>query len=54
MCSHGPRCSWPSVIATMVTTYFLTGGILRAVLMAQGRFGAQAASGLIYNSAINR
>lgn len=32
--------------------FFLTGGILRAVLMAEGRFGAQAVSGLIYNLAI--
>jgi putative peptidoglycan lipid II flippase len=32
--------------------FFLTGGILRAVLMAEGRFGAQAVSGLLYNLAI--
>ncbi len=29
--------------------FFLTGGLLRAVLMAHGRFGAQAAAPLIYN-----
>ncbi len=32
--------------------FFLTGGLLRAVLMAHGRFGAQAAAPLIYNVAI--
>jgi putative peptidoglycan lipid II flippase len=32
--------------------FFITGGILRAVLMAHGRFSAQAATGLIYNGAI--
>ncbi len=31
--------------------FFLTGGLLRAVLMAHGRFGAQAAAPLIYNGA---
>jgi putative peptidoglycan lipid II flippase len=32
--------------------FFVTGGIVRAVLMAHGRFGAQAAAPLIYNGAI--
>jgi len=32
--------------------FFLTGGILRAVLMARGRFGAQAAAPLLYNGSI--
>jgi len=32
--------------------FFLTGGLLRAVLMAHGRFAAQAAAPLIYNIAI--
>jgi len=32
--------------------FFVTGGILRAVLMAHGRFGAQAAAPLVYNLAI--
>ena len=32
--------------------FFLTGGLLRAVLMAHGRFVAQAAAPLIYNGAI--
>jgi putative peptidoglycan lipid II flippase len=32
--------------------FFVTGGILRAVLMADGRFGAQAAAPLVYNIAI--
>jgi len=31
---------------------FLTGGVLRAVLMARGRFGAQAAAPLLYNGSI--
>jgi len=31
--------------------FFVTGGILRAVLMAEGRFGAQAAAPLVYNTA---
>ena len=32
--------------------FFLTGGILRAVLMARGYFGAQAAAPLLYNGCI--
>ncbi len=32
--------------------FFLTGGIARAVLMAEGRFGAQAAAPLLYNGCI--
>jgi putative peptidoglycan lipid II flippase len=32
--------------------FFLTGGIVRAVLMAEGRFGAQAAAPLLYNGCI--
>lgn len=32
--------------------FFLTGGILRAVLMAHGHFGAQAAAPLLYNGAV--
>jgi putative peptidoglycan lipid II flippase len=32
--------------------FFLTGGIVRAVLMAEGRFGAQAAAPLLYNACI--
>jgi len=32
--------------------FFVTGGIVRAVLMAHGRFGAQAAAPLLYNGAI--
>ena len=32
--------------------FFLTGGIVRAVLMAHGRFGAQAAAPLLYNLAV--
>jgi len=32
--------------------FFVCGGVLRAVLMAQGRFGAQAAAPLIYNAGI--
>lgn len=32
--------------------FFVTGGIVRAVLMAHGRFGAQAAAPLVYNGAI--
>lgn len=32
--------------------FFVTGGIVRAVLMAHGRFGAQAAAPVIYNGAI--
>ena len=32
--------------------FFVTGGILRAVLMAHGRFGAQAAAPLIYNGCV--
>ncbi len=32
--------------------FFVSGGIVRAVLMARGRFGAQAAAPLIYNGAI--
>lgn len=32
--------------------FFVTGGILRAVLMAHGRFGAQAMAPLIYNSCV--
>jgi putative peptidoglycan lipid II flippase len=32
--------------------FFVTGGIVRAVLMAHGRFGAQAAAPLIYNAGI--
>jgi putative peptidoglycan lipid II flippase len=32
--------------------FFLTGGLLRAVLMAHGRFGAQALAPLVYNGAI--
>jgi putative peptidoglycan lipid II flippase len=32
--------------------FFVCGGILRAVLMAKGRFGAQAAAPLIYNAGI--
>jgi putative peptidoglycan lipid II flippase len=32
--------------------FFVCGGILRAVLMAKGRFGAQAAAPLIYNTGI--
>ncbi len=39
-------------IVTPAQFFFLTGGILRAVLMAHGRFGAQAASGLVYNLGI--
>ncbi len=39
-------------IVTPAQVFFLTGGILRAVLMARGRFGAQAASGLVYNLGI--
>ncbi|MBW1884784.1 MAG: hypothetical protein JRJ58_14735, partial [Deltaproteobacteria bacterium] len=31
--------------------FFLTGGLLRAVLMAHGRFGAQALAPLVYNGA---
>ncbi len=31
--------------------FFLTGGCLRAVLMAHGRFGAQAASSVVYSAA---
>jgi putative peptidoglycan lipid II flippase len=31
--------------------FFVTGGLLRAVLMAHGRFGAQAAAPLVYNGA---
>ncbi len=31
--------------------FFLTGGLLRAVLMAHGRFAAQAAAPLVYNGA---
>ena len=32
--------------------FFLTGGILRAALMAHGHFGAQAAAPLLYNGAV--
>ncbi len=32
--------------------FFIAGGIVRAVLMAHGRFGAQAAAPLLYNAAI--
>ncbi len=32
--------------------FFVTGGILRAVLMAEGRFGAQAAAPVLYNLGI--
>ncbi len=32
--------------------FFVTGGILRAVLMAEGRFGAQAAAPLVYNAGV--
>lgn len=32
--------------------FFVTGGVLRAVLMAEGRFAAQAAAPLVYNAAI--
>lgn len=32
--------------------FFVTGGIVRAVLMAHGRFGAQAAAPLLYNAGI--
>lgn len=32
--------------------FFVTGGILRAVLMAHGRFGAQAAAPLLYNGSV--
>jgi putative peptidoglycan lipid II flippase len=32
--------------------FFVTGGILRGALMAHGRFGAQAASGIVYNLGI--
>jgi len=32
--------------------FFVTGGIVRAVLMAHGRFRAQAAAGLLYNAGI--
>jgi len=32
--------------------FFVTGGIVRAVLMAHGRFGAQAAAPLLYNGGI--
>ena len=32
--------------------FFVCGGIIRAVLMAKGRFGAQAAAPLIYNAGI--
>jgi putative peptidoglycan lipid II flippase len=32
--------------------FFLCGGIVRAVLMAKGRFGAQAVAPLVYNAAI--
>lgn len=32
--------------------FFVTGGILRAVLMAHGRFGAQAAAPLLYNGCV--
>lgn len=32
--------------------FFVCGGIVRAVLMAQGRFGAQAAAPLVYNAGI--
>jgi len=32
--------------------FFVVGGIVRAVLMAHGRFGAQAAAPLVYNAAI--
>jgi len=32
--------------------FFVTGGIIRAVLMAHGRFGAQAAAPIVYNAAI--
>jgi len=32
--------------------FFVCGGILRAVLMAQGRFGAQAVAPLVYNAGI--
>jgi putative peptidoglycan lipid II flippase len=32
--------------------FFVTGGILRAVLMAHGRFGAQAAAPILYNLGI--
>ena len=32
--------------------FFITGGILRAVLMGHGRFGAQAAAPLVYNGCV--
>ncbi len=32
--------------------FFVTGGIVRAVLMAHGRFGAQAAAPLLYNGGV--
>lgn len=39
-------------IVAPAQVFFLTGGILRAVLMADGRFGAHALSGLVYNLGI--
>ncbi len=32
--------------------FFITGGVLRGALMSHGRFGAQAASGIVYNLGI--
>jgi putative peptidoglycan lipid II flippase len=43
---HLSRIMLPAQIA------FITGGILRAVLMAHGRFGSQAAAPLLYNGCV--
>jgi putative peptidoglycan lipid II flippase len=43
---HLARIMLPAQIA------FITGGILRAVLMAHGRFGSQAAAPLLYNGCV--
>ncbi len=43
------RLTW---IMLPAQVFFVTGGILRAVLMAHGRFGAQAAAPLLYNGCV--
>jgi putative peptidoglycan lipid II flippase len=43
---------WLTRIVLPGQIFFISGGIVRAVLMARGRFAAQAAAPLIYNGAI--
>ncbi|MFP6639613.1 MAG: lipid II flippase MurJ, partial [Myxococcota bacterium] len=43
---------WLTRIVLPGQIFFVAGGIVRAVLMAHGRFGAQAAAPLLYNGSI--